>query len=162
MGRNGDLDSDGITNDYAELDGAGTQTISSGGVLETEGSGTTASRARFLRANIDVDGGSLDLAAADNVMDSGNAANTITITAGNMTVEGTAELSVTGNSSIDAEGGTLTDDGSFVVNGNAATTFTDTRRTPRAARNPSFSSAGAAWCSLGRAKESGISSTAPR
>ena len=88
--------------------------------------------------------------------------NTITITAGNMTVEGTAELSVTGNSSIDAEGGTLTDDGSFVFNGNAATTFTENATDASAAPKPFFSSARAAWCSLGRAKGSGTSSTQPR
>ncbi len=116
------LDSNGVSTDYADLEGTGTQTIPVGGELETEG--TTGGNARYLRADIDLDGGSLDLAAANNVMDSGNVVNNITITAGNMTVEGSAELDVSGSSTIDAEGGTLTDDGSLVLTGGQAT-FTE-------------------------------------
>ena len=117
------LDSNGNSNDYADLEGTGTQTIPTGGVLETEG--TTGGHVRYLRGDIDVDGGSVDLAAANNVMDSDNGATTLTITAGNMTVEGTAELNLSaGDSSIDAEGGTLTDDGSLVLTGDG-TTFTE-------------------------------------
>ena len=63
------LESNGVTGDYADLESTGTQTITSGGILQTEGTGATGNSARYLRSNIDVDGGSLDLAAADNVMD---------------------------------------------------------------------------------------------
>jgi hypothetical protein len=91
--------------------------------LETEG--TTGDDDIYLRTDIDVDGGTLDLAAANNVMDSSSGDRTITITAGNMTVEGTAELDVSQNSAIDAEGGTLTDDGSLVLTGDDGATFTE-------------------------------------
>jgi hypothetical protein len=116
------LDSDGVTaNDWADLEGTGTQTIPSGGELETEG--TTGGNDRYLRTDINVDGGSLDLAAANNVVDNASGVRNITITAGNMTVEGTAELNVSSQSTIDAEGGTLTDDGSLILTGYA--TFTE-------------------------------------
>ncbi|HWE54116.1 MAG TPA: carboxypeptidase regulatory-like domain-containing protein [Acidimicrobiales bacterium] len=116
------LDSNGISTDYADLEGTGTQTITSGGKLETEG--TTGDNDRYLRANIDVDGGTVDLAASNNVMDWYNGVGSITITSGNMTVERTAELAVESHSMIDAEGGTLTDDGSLVLTGLQAT-FTE-------------------------------------
>jgi hypothetical protein len=118
------LDSNGVSTNYADLEGTGTQTITSGGVLETEGAATGDTTDRYLRGDIDVDGGSVDLAAANNVMDSDNGATTLTITAGNMTVEATAELNLSANDSyIDAEGGTLTDDGSLVLTGDG--TFTE-------------------------------------
>ncbi|MFZ0250658.1 MAG: hypothetical protein WAL61_12010, partial [Acidimicrobiales bacterium] len=116
------LNSNGISTDYADLEGTGTQTITAGGELKTEG--TTGGNDRYLRTNIDVDGGTLDLAAANNLMDWDNGVGSITITAGNMTVEGTAELDVSSHSTIDAEGGTLTDDGSLVLTGLQAT-FTE-------------------------------------
>jgi hypothetical protein len=118
------LDSNGVSTDSADLEGTGTQTIPAGGLLKTQGTGTTGEAPRYLRANIDVDGGNVDLAAADNEMDWDNGVGNITITAGNMTVEGTAELDVSSHSTIDAEGGTLTDDGSLVLTGLQAT-FTE-------------------------------------
>ena len=119
------LDSNGVSTNYVDLEGTGTQTITSGGVLETEGAATGDTTDRYLRGDIDVDGGSVDLAAANNVMDSDSGATTFTITAGNLTVEGTAELNLSaGDSSVDAEGGTLTDDGSLVLTGDG-TTFTE-------------------------------------